>query len=239
MLRIRLPKPMMGGGDFILEVLIVVVGVLLALGGEQLVEQIRWHNKVADTTRQLDAEVHANARSAYRWLTVHPCLNLQLDAIAADVRASRHSKVISPVVAYMPPLEVFSNDAWLNARSLHVADHIRPNAMRNYTILYFFPPELQADVVQLHQLAAELQPLTTGEDDVSSAEAGEYQRLIGKIRELQDRTELAETLLLKDGERLGAHLSAQEKRQLLQGSRASAGACATAPDLDRQVATGE
>lgn len=238
-MRIRLPKPLMGWGDFILEVVIVVVGVLLALGGEQLVEQIRWHQKVADTTKQLNAEVHSNTRSAYRWLTVHPCLDMQLNAIDADVRASRHSKVISPVVAYTPPLELFLNDAWLNARSLQVADHIKPNAMRNYAILYFFPFELQTDVVQLHQFAAELQPLTKGEDDVSSAEAGEYQRLIGKIRELQDRTELAETLLLKDGERLGARLSAQEKRQLLQDSRAWAGACASAPDLDRQFARGD
>lgn len=238
-MRIRMPKPMMGGGDFILEVAIVVVGVLLALGGEQFVEQIRWHQKVADTTKQLNAEVHANARSAYRWLTVHPCLNLQLDAIAADVQASRHSNVITPVAAYTPPLEVFSNDAWLNARSLQVAEHIKPNAMRNYTILYFFPPALQAEVVELHQLAAELQPVIKGEDDVSSAEAGEYQRLIGKIRELQNRTEMAETQLLKDGERLGVHLSAQEKKQLLQHSRAWAGACASDPNLDRQFAAGD
>lgn len=236
MIRVRLPHATMGAGNFILEVVIVVVGVLLALGSEQIVEQIRWHQKVADTTRQLDAEVHANARSAYRWLTLHPCLNQQLDAIEADVRASRHSGVITSVTAYSPPLEVFQNDAWTNARSLQVADHIKQKAMRNYAILYFFPPELQNDVVQLHQLAAELAPLTKGEGDVSSAEAGEYQRLIGEIRELQERTERSETLLLKDGERLGARLSEHEKQQLLQESRSWAGACASAPNLERQFA---
>ncbi|MEO7276874.1 MAG: hypothetical protein ABIW33_02490, partial [Sphingomicrobium sp.] len=197
-----MPIPDMGPGDFILEVVIVVLGVLLALGSEHIVEQIRWHQKASDTTKQLDGEVHSNEVSAYRWLTVHGCLRGQLDAIGTDVRRARHSHLLAPVSEYTPPLEVFLTDAWNNARSLDVADHISPQAMRRYAVLYFFPPQLQIDVVQLHQLAAELDPLIQGEDEVSSAEAGEYQRLLGRIRELQGRIELAETVLLKDGERL-------------------------------------
>ncbi|MEO7278059.1 MAG: hypothetical protein ABIW33_08555, partial [Sphingomicrobium sp.] len=68
-----------------------------------------------------------------------------------------------------------------------------------------------------------------GEDEVSSAEAGEYQRLLGRIRELQGRIELAETVLLKDGERLGIRLSPGEKRELLKQSRARFGSCASEP----------
>lgn len=216
-----------------------MVGVLLALGGEQIVEQVRWRQKVAETTNQLNAEVHSNVRSAYSWLSVHGCLDDQLNLIDREVRAARATSVIKPVGSYTPPLEVFLNDAWLNARSLQVADHIKPSAMRNYVILYFFPPELQTDVVQLHQLAAELQPLTTGEEDVSPAEAGEYQRLIGKIRELQDRTELGETLLIKDGERLGVRLSSREKTDLVNQARSWAGPCVSPPNLDRQFAPGD
>ena len=238
-MRLRLPVPDMGPGDFIIEVVIVVVGVLLALGGEQIVNQIRWHKKTAVTMSQLDAEVHSNALTSYRWLTVHPCLDQQLAAIESDVRKSRDSHVLAPVTAYTPPLDVFLTDSWNNARSLDVADHIKPQAMRNYTVLYFFPPQLQTEVVQLHQLAAELEPLESGEDEVSSAEAGEYQRLIGRVRELQERIELAQTVLLKDGERLGVRLSPVEREQVLRHSRARHGTCVAAPNLNRQFASSE
>ena len=235
----RLPKPLNGWREFVGEVGIIVVGVLIALGGEQVVVEVQWRQKVADTTKQLNDEVHSNARSAYRWLSVHQCLDAQLNSIDDAVGAARASRTIVPVAAYTPPLEVFLNDAWLNARSLQVADHIKSKAMRNYAILYFLPPELQTDVVQLHQLAAELQPLTKGEEEVTSAEAGDYQRVIGKIRELQDRTELGETLLLKDGERLGVRLSNGEKKGLVREARTWAGPCASAPDLDRKFAPGD
>jgi hypothetical protein len=42
----HLPKPLHGWRQFAGEVGIIVVGVLIALGAEQLVEEWRWHERV-------------------------------------------------------------------------------------------------------------------------------------------------------------------------------------------------
>ncbi|HEX4738719.1 MAG TPA: hypothetical protein VH331_14270 [Allosphingosinicella sp.] len=237
-MHIHLPKPLHGWREFIGEVGIIVIGVLIALGAEQLIEAVHWREKVAETKEQLNGELHDDARSAYTWLAVHRCLEGQLDAAEAAVGNARETGEIPPLPAYTPPLALFTSDAWLDARSLQVADHIGPEAMRDYARLYFFPRELELNIVQLHQLAAELQPLTHGLHHVSSEEAGAYQRLIGKIRELQDRTAYAETLLLKRSP-APVRLSGAEMQEAVLAARSWAGACAGRVDLNWRPAPGD
>lgn len=43
----HLPKPLHGWREFLGEVGIIVIGVLIALGAEQLVESLHWHEQVA------------------------------------------------------------------------------------------------------------------------------------------------------------------------------------------------
>lgn len=237
-MHIHLPKPLHGWREFVGEVGIIVIGVLIALGAEQLLENMHWREKVAQTREQLRLELHGDSASAYQWLTVRACLASQLDAAEAAVGAARESGAIAPVPAYKPPLVMFTSDAWLNARSLQVADHIGPEAMHHYAFLYFFPRELETNIVQLHQLAAELRPLAGGLRRVSAEEAGSYQRLLGRIRELQDRTQLAETLLLREGESSDTALSLDERRKAVAWARKEYGGCAAAPDLKRLFVSG-
>lgn len=234
----HLPKPIHGWREFAGEVGIIVVGVLIALSAEQLIESLHWREKVGQANEQLNLELHADAQSAYQWLANRECLQGQLDAADRAVVAARETGEIPAITAYSPPLVMFTSDAWLNARSLQVADHIGPDAMHDYALLYFFPRELETDIVQLHQLAAELRPLSNGLHRVSPEEAGTYQRLISKTRELQDRTSLAEAILIKSGDASGIRLSNAEMRKAVELARTESGACAAPPDLNRIISAG-
>ena len=44
-MHIHLPKPLHGWREFLGEVGIIVIGVLIALGAEQVIEDIRWQEK--------------------------------------------------------------------------------------------------------------------------------------------------------------------------------------------------
>jgi hypothetical protein len=46
-MHVHLPKPLHGWREFAGEVGIIVVGVLIALGAEQVVETIHWRNELA------------------------------------------------------------------------------------------------------------------------------------------------------------------------------------------------
>ena len=58
---IHKPKPWRGWREFLKEYVIVVVGVLTALAGEQLVETIHKNNELAETREALRQEIAENA----------------------------------------------------------------------------------------------------------------------------------------------------------------------------------
>jgi len=56
----HLPKPLHGWREFVGEVCIIVIGVGIALGAEQLVEAAHWHQVVEAENQALDQEVQVN-----------------------------------------------------------------------------------------------------------------------------------------------------------------------------------
>jgi len=234
----HLPKPLHGWREFAGEVGIIVIGVLIALGAEQLIERLQWRDKVHETTIQLDAELHRDAASAYDWLVVAPCIDGQLQAIDAALASARQTHRLRPTPAFTPPLEIFTEDTWLNARALQVADHLSPKQVQEYSSLFFLPRDLGGSVVELHKEGAELRSLSPGYAPISPEEVSAYQRQAGRVHELLDRVELGETLLLKELSAQGIGLSAEERRNALE-NRKWAGQCVSPPNLKRKFAPGD
>ena len=232
----HLPKPLHGWREFAGEVGIIVVGVLIALSAEQVVEQWHWRHEVGATVGQLDSELHSDVRSAYSWLVIAPCVDRQLEAIDSALASARQTGRLAPTSPLTPSLEVFTEDSWLNARALQVADHIPPDKIAHYSRMFFLPRDLGVSVVELHKEAAEMRSLSGGLSPISRDEVGAYQRQAGRIHELLDRVELGETLLIRNS---GIELSGAEKKQLLEADRSWAGQCAAPPDLRRKFARGD
>lgn len=232
----HLPKPLHGWRAFVGEVGIIVIGVLIALGAQQVVESWQWHQKAAQTKEILDAELHRDAVSAYDWLTVAPCVDQQLNSIDKALSSARHSGSVQATPQLTPPLEVFTEDAWLDARAMQVADHLSPQTVALYSSLFFLSRDLAGAIPELHNEAAELQSLSNGVSPISTAEVGAYQRQAGRVRELLDRVELGETLLLGELKKHGIEPSREESTRLLKVSRSWAGECAGPPNPQRHFA---
>ena len=54
---VRLPKPLHGWREFAGEVGVIVLGVLIALGAQELVQELQWRSEVKQTREALDAEL--------------------------------------------------------------------------------------------------------------------------------------------------------------------------------------
>jgi hypothetical protein len=173
-MRFHLPKPLHGWREFAGEVGIIVVGVLIALGAQQVVESWQWHQKAAQTKEILDAELHRDAVSAYDWLTVAPCVDQQLNSIDKALSSARQSGNVQATPQLTPPLEVFTEDAWLDARAMQVADHLSPQTIALSSTLFFLSRDLAGAIPALHNEAAELQSLSNGVSPISTAEVGAY-----------------------------------------------------------------
>lgn len=238
-MHVHLPKPLHGWRAFIGEVGIIVIGVLIALAAEQSIEAWHWHHKVDQTKQELDAELHSDAVSAYDWLTVAPCVDQQLNSIDAALASARQLGRVKATPKLTPPLEIFTEDSWLNARAMQVADHLRPEEIALYSKLFFLPRDLAGSIIELHKEAAELRSLSNGVPSMSTEEVGAYQRQAGRIHELLDRVELGDTLLLKELKMQAISPSRQEMAQLLKFNRSWAGECAAPPNPHRQFASGD
>src|SRR5881628_2558170 len=102
----HMPKPLHGWRAFVGEVRIIVIGVLIALGAEQFVENLHWQNKVSVVRHALAGEL-GNDRA--RWqanMSFVPCARREIAALdqwAANAR---------PNVAAPPAPVTFNSLFW-------------------------------------------------------------------------------------------------------------------------------
>lgn len=85
-MHIHPPKPLHGWKEFLNEIFVIVIGVLIALGFEQVVEELHWQHKVHEGEERLKEELNdAYAISAER-IAFSPCFAAQIDRLAARIR---------------------------------------------------------------------------------------------------------------------------------------------------------
>ena len=77
----HLPKPLHGWREFVGEVGIIVIGVLIALGAEQVVERVHDRTRADDAMVALRREVAEQDFTASEIEIARPCIDAQLDAI--------------------------------------------------------------------------------------------------------------------------------------------------------------
>jgi len=86
--RIKLPQPAHGWRAFYTEIVVVVLGVLIALGLGTMAEWANWQSKVADGKQRLKDELLWNGANMAEQVTVAPCVHAQLERLEARLAAS-------------------------------------------------------------------------------------------------------------------------------------------------------
>jgi hypothetical protein len=153
-MRFRFPKPLHGWHEFVHEIIIVVIGVLLALAGAELVENWRWQWQVGSTRRSIANELVLNANQAAGRLAVEDCMRDRIGELAARLKATSGRWTGDPMPVapgsiptphwenrsmgrvYAVPLVGWSQDAWDTAKSSGVADHMSHEEVASYSALY-------------------------------------------------------------------------------------------------------
>ena len=90
----HLPKPLHGWREFVGEVGIIVIGVLIALAAEQAVEDIRWRAETRATRDALFSEIRDNLSAANFRAKQEPCVERRLNEIATIFRRHAASQPI-------------------------------------------------------------------------------------------------------------------------------------------------
>ena len=80
------PKPWHNVREFLKEYVIIVVGVLTALGAEQGVEWLHWRHLAAQAEADLAAGMRPNLVNAYGLVVMEPCGKAQVAELAAALQ---------------------------------------------------------------------------------------------------------------------------------------------------------
>lgn len=153
-MRFRFFRPLHGWREFIHEIVIVVIGVLLALAGAQVIDEGRWQRQVGSTRQSIANELVTNADQAAMRIAVEDCLRDRVGEMAARLNATNGRWTGDPMPigrgarptphwdnrsiarVYVVPLVGWSQDAWDAAKSAGVLDHMSREEVASYSDVY-------------------------------------------------------------------------------------------------------
>ena len=120
----HLPKPLHGWREFAGEVGIIVVGVLIALGAEQMVEALHWRSEVAGFRSAVRQEVALDL-GTYRFrMNENGCVKARLDQLEQWLdswRAGRPLALTGPISA--PASLSLQTSVW-SGRDANIMAHV-------------------------------------------------------------------------------------------------------------------
>lgn len=169
----HLPKPLHGWRAFVGEVGIIVIGVLIALGAEQMVEWVHWRNQVADARRALDREVAYDLGAVEKRQQEAPCIDRRLREIRSLLAGStsRLRSGSRPPLG-QPQLWRPRTDVWQAAVAGQAAEHMPLATRLGYAGLYggfqWFAQKAEDETDAWSVLAELDDPGTLGPEDIAS-----------------------------------------------------------------------
>jgi hypothetical protein len=143
---IHKPKPVHGLRDFLAEVGIIVLGVLLALAAEQAVEAMHWAHKVEQAKDPLKGELHDIYVSAAERIETEACLNQRLDALEAKVLAAGATWAAagapgtppgaSSAEVYHTPYRIWGDSVWRSVEAEGLGSHLSQKTRLGLSFVY-------------------------------------------------------------------------------------------------------
>lgn len=133
----RLPKPLHGWREFSGEVGIIVLGVLIALGAEQLVEKAHQRQEGVDAEQTIRNEIGVNLGRLKSRLGIYRCVRLRIDQIQALLDGvGTDRKFVPPAWVGRTQYWTFLNSRWDAESQAGRAALIDPVRLSNYGIMY-------------------------------------------------------------------------------------------------------
>lgn len=233
-MEVHKPHSITSWRDFLKEVGIIVLGVLIALGAEQSVEAIHWRNKVNDAAASMRLELRDDdGPQAFTRAVLEPCLDQQLDTIEAAVDGARDRRTIIALAdTYRPPTRTWDTEAWKATLASDAASHTSADRMVTWSKPYRLMPVLEATNLAENADRIQLQLTRRTGGPLSDAEQERMLSAIARLRDANHKMGGWSRAILVGLERNGIAVTAENQTHILQGFRARYGNCVTAPSVN-------
>lgn len=132
-MHIHKPKPLHGVREFLSEISVIVVGVLIALALEQGVEAFNWSHKVAQAEGRLRADLKDDSSYATQYGILKPCAEAYFDRMQADL-LHHDAADMERLHEFGPPFQgqPWKVLAWESAVASQIGDHMATRRFQVY-----------------------------------------------------------------------------------------------------------
>ena len=131
---IHKPKPVHSWREFFSEILVVVVGITIALSGEQALEWLHWRHEAAETRAALRSEIAKDLDSLDFVVSEEPCIDRRLAEAGSALGVPGGPPLRRPLG--QPQFPNMPSAAWDVARASGVVSHLPQEEARNYRAIY-------------------------------------------------------------------------------------------------------
>jgi hypothetical protein len=233
---IHKPKPWHGVREFLKEYLIIVVGVLTALGAEQTVEWLHWRHEAARAEKELAAGLQPDLLNAVTWIAQKPCFHAWTAPLAEGLQTPGAAWTGRPLHmaqddpdratsrVFASPGFIWSHAAWENASTSGVLSHMPEGRVEKYAEVYRLVDLARERVSQALDIEDDLAPLAQDRLLTEPEKAAFQQRLSHLDRVLRGEIGISR-MILQDAHALGGDPPQSAVRERLDGGRRAVGAC--------------
>ena len=134
----HLPKPLHGWREFAGEVGIIVVGVLIALGAQQLVENWSWTQKVAAAEQTMNEEIKNSLLAVAEMNRLDKCSTTELDALQDAIVRGDQVKT-RQIIGHGVTIGItrqWADNAFEATLAAQVSDHLGAEKLKRYSQIY-------------------------------------------------------------------------------------------------------
>jgi hypothetical protein len=236
----HLPKPLHGWREFTGEVGIIVLGVLIALGAEQILETLHLHEKVRRAEHAMQLELaQDDGPQAYARVAIADCFDHQLALVHDGAGVTPTDRLRALARSYSPPFRTWDSEAWKAVVASDVGSYMGPEKLVEWSAAYRVLPGLNDSNVRENELATELHDTLPPSGEPSPADLQNLRRVAGQLKVLNHRFERGSQLFLARTLQLSAGVPAATKKELIGDARSIYGSCVSVPDLSaRPLAQG-
>lgn len=218
---------------FLFELVVVVVGVMIALAAQEGVEAVRWREEVDATEDALTIEIAEAVAQASERQMVDRCLGGRLQTLIGKASAGPGPWTGDPLpiqpsafavrvvsdLPYRTPNRPWSDDVWVAAQNGGVFNHMARDRVAAFSKVYARMEGLRTINASEHQSFPQLLPLSF-DGELDSAARQQALAVLGKLDWLNGTIVLDGKMLIEEVRALGLDFSRTSlKRDLAERER--------------------
>jgi len=136
-MEIHKPKPVHTWREFLIELGTIVLGICIALAGEQAIEELHWRSQVRAARQVIASEMTYNLVGAIGHIRALGCVEQRLDTLAGILDQAARAGSLPPVGHIGEPVRhSWRSGAWDSVVASQTASHFPPEQLAALSSLY-------------------------------------------------------------------------------------------------------